>query len=110
VYLFLYLLQWAKISQGLSQQRWPYCHTCRFLLCFTADEFTGTIPEVYADMKQLLSIELHYNMLTGTVPDRYWYADNLQVLNLGSNFLSGTISTEVGRLNQTKGLFLFDNR
>lgn len=61
-------------------------------------------------MKQLVSIELHFNELTGTIPDVYLRANALQHLNLGGNFLTGTISTKVGKLNQVKGLFLMDNR
>jgi hypothetical protein len=61
-------------------------------------------------MKQLVSLELHFNYLTGTVPDVYWRANALQHLNLASNILSGTISTEVGTLKQMKGMFLFDNK
>lgn len=60
-------------------------------------------------MKQLISLELHYNMLTGTVPDVYWQANALQLLNFGSNALSGTISTQLGVLTQLKGFFLFEN-
>jgi len=78
-------------------------------IVFSHNEFTGTIPEVYADMKQL-GIQLHYNMLTGLIPDVYWRSNNLRYLNLASNFLTGTISQEVGRANQMKGLYLFDNR
>jgi hypothetical protein len=61
-------------------------------------------------MKQLVSLELHYNMLTGTVPDVFWQANALQLLNVGSNLLSGTISTQLGMLTQMKGFFLFQNK
>ena len=73
----------------------------------TLDSSPAQIPEIYADMKQLISLELHYNMLTGTVPDVYWQANALQLLNVGSNLLSGTISTQLGVLTQLKGFFLF---
>lgn len=78
-------------------------------LC-TPQQFSGKIPEIYADMKQLVSLELHYNMLTGTVPDVFWQANALQLLNVGSNLLSGTISTQLGMLTQMKGFFLFQNK
>ena len=75
------------------------------------NEFTGTIPEVYATMKQLINIELHFNYLTGTIPDVYWNANALQRLNFGGNvLLTGSISSDVGNLNQMKGLFFFDNK
>jgi hypothetical protein len=61
-------------------------------------------------MEQLISLELHYNVLTGTVPDIYWQASALQLLNVGSNLLSGTISTQLGIMTQMKGFFLFENK
>jgi hypothetical protein len=61
-------------------------------------------------MEQLISLELHYNVLTGTVPDIYWQASALQILNVGSNLLSGTISTQLGIMTQMKGFFLFENK
>jgi hypothetical protein len=60
-------------------------------------------------MEQLISLELHYNVLTGTVPDIYWQASALQLLNVGSNLLSGTLSTQLGIMTQMKGFFLFEN-
>jgi hypothetical protein len=72
-------------------------------------QFTGTIPEVYAEMNQLSSFELQYNWLAGTVPDVYWKSSTLQLVNVGSNLLTGTISTLVGMMNQLKGLGLFEN-
>jgi hypothetical protein len=61
-------------------------------------------------MEQLISLELHYNVLTGTVPDIYWQASALQILNVGSNLLSGTIGTQLGIMTQMKGFFLFKNK
>ena len=61
-------------------------------------------------MEQLISLELHYNVLTGTVPDIYWQASALQLLNVGNNLLSGTISTQLGIMTQMKGFFLFENK
>jgi hypothetical protein len=73
---------------------------------------TGKLPEIYAEMKQLIALEVHENLLTGTLPDIYFSAEGfngLQVLNVGGNMLEGTVSSDLGNLKILKGLHLFEN-
>lgn len=80
------------------------------------NEFTGTIPEVYRSMSNLMNLDLNNNMLTGTISaniDLFFRADKLQNLNFGGNLFSGSIGQiEVALLSalpELKGFYIFDN-
>jgi hypothetical protein len=72
------------------------------------NEFYGTIPPEYGEIKHLLNFEVHYNSLTGTLPS--WpKAKNIQLFNIGSNAITGTLPSDIKNLSNLMGLFFFEN-
>lgn len=61
-------------------------------------------------MKHLIHIELHRNEFTGSLPPSWSNIRNLQLLNLSQNSLTGQLPKEVGNFRNIKGLFLFKNQ
>lgn len=74
-----------------------------------AQNLTGSIPPVLAELRELRILLLWRNALTGSIPPELGQLVHLEDLNLGTNQLSGGIPPELGQLVNLKNLDLWQN-
>ncbi|KAM4113359.1 hypothetical protein ACJW30_05G215000 [Castanea mollissima] len=60
--------------------------------------FSGSIPETFLNMSELLTLDISDNKLSGSIPSAISKTSNLRILLLGGNHLSGNISTQLCQL------------
>lgn len=56
------------------------------------NQLTGTISDVFANLKNLTSLDLSFNNLTGTLPQSFSSLSSLSTLHLQNNMLSGNLN------------------
>ena len=62
------------------------------------NNFSGSIPEPFLNMSELLTLDISDNKLSGSIPSAISKTSNLRILLLGGNHLSGNISTQLCQL------------
>jgi hypothetical protein len=73
------------------------------------NNFHGSIPQGYGEIKHLLNLEIHYNQLTGTLPNDWSKAQNVQLFNIAANEITGTLPSDIKNLSNLKGIFFYEN-
>ncbi|NLR10538.1 MULTISPECIES: hypothetical protein [Lactobacillaceae] len=74
------------------------------------NQLTGTIPDSYGDLPDLIDFQLDHNQLSGTLPAALGQAKNLSAIYLNNNHLSGTIPTNWSDLQSLTTLDLAENQ
>ncbi|XLT56083.1 hypothetical protein HN873_048687 [Arachis hypogaea] len=64
-------------------------------LTMNNNKFSGEIPAIIGDLRQLSELDLAYNMLNGNIPSAIGNCTRLQILDVSSNNLSGIIPSQV---------------
>jgi len=83
--------------------------TLQYFIAYN-NRITGSIPNTFANLSNLLELSLSGNNLSGKIPTTITAMNNLQELNLSNNSLSGTILTEISRLTSLVELHLDGNK
>jgi hypothetical protein len=81
-------------------------------IILTAGELKGAIPsEAFAQMTNLVKIDLQYNEFSGTFPMAGFgfLEEKIQHINLSYNSLTGSISEDIGRLQDLNVLLVSGN-
>jgi hypothetical protein len=89
-----------------------YGHTLGLLklIDFSSNRLIGEIPEGFASLKGLGSLNLSSNKLNGTIIPNIGQMNNLEVLDLSENNLSGKIPTSLSNLTFLNVLDLSKNK
>mmetsp|Transcript_19455 Transcript_19455/g.38684 ORF Transcript_19455/g.38684 Transcript_19455/m.38684 type:complete len:455 (-) Transcript_19455:244-1608(-) len=76
----------------------------------TKNSLSGTIPNTFGNLLNLLTIDLDKNNLEGTLPASIFALKKLEVLDIDSNLFSGTLSAAIGNLTSLISIQLHNNR
>ncbi|KAE8719178.1 Receptor-like protein kinase HAIKU2 [Hibiscus syriacus] len=79
-------------------------------LLLLQNNFTGTLPESYANCKSLVRLRVNNNSLSGTVPAGIWSLPNLSIIDLTMNRFEGPITGDIGNSKSLAQLFLANNQ
>lgn len=71
---------------------------------------TGTIPNSFANLSNLIELQIEDNQLTGSIPSFVGNLRNLNQILLYKNMLTGPIPTTFGNLNKMQWLILNNNQ
>lgn len=71
---------------------------------------TGTIPNSFANLSNLIELQIEDNQLTGNIPSFVGNLRNLNQILLYKNMLTGPIPTTFGNLNKMQWLILNNNQ
>jgi Leucine-rich repeat (LRR) protein len=73
-------------------------------------KITGTIPSSFANLSNLIELQIEDNQLTGNIPDFVGNLPNLNQILLYNNKLSGSIPSTFGNLKKVQYLILNNNQ
>jgi Leucine-rich repeat (LRR) protein len=88
--------QWTMITESASAPA-PCDEDGRFLnLSVFENNATGSLPHEIGFLRNLVSLELSFNMISGTIPTSVGFLSQLKSFSLKGNNLGGKIPSEVG--------------
>ncbi|KAF2320921.1 hypothetical protein GH714_031920 [Hevea brasiliensis] len=79
-------------------------------LSFTQNYLYGSIPQELGQLKDLVSLDLSFDILTGPIPSSLGDLPNLKSLSLTLNSFNGLIPKELGQLKDLVTLDLSNNK
>ncbi|KAM7489908.1 hypothetical protein LguiB_027392 [Lonicera macranthoides] len=104
IYVPSALVQWkGKVSKYKSIMGLLKC------IDFSSNKLVGQIPQEFASLEGLISLNLSRNNLTGPVIQKIGQIKMLEILDLSRNQLSGAIPVGLGNLNYLSVLDLSSN-
>nr|XP_051217979.1 receptor like protein 22-like [Lolium perenne] len=77
---------------------------------FSANAFTGSIPESMGELASLRGLNMSHNAFTGTIPPKLGHLTQLESLDLSSNQLHGAIPEVLASLNSLAWLNVSSNQ
>ncbi|KAM3262812.1 hypothetical protein ACQJBY_053123 [Aegilops geniculata] len=77
---------------------------------FSANAFTGSIPESVGELASLRGLNMSHNALTGTIPPQLSHLTQLESLDLSSNHLYGAIAEVLTSLTSLASLNVSNNQ
>ncbi|KAL5206639.1 hypothetical protein ABZP36_034848 [Zizania latifolia] len=89
-----------------SFNKHTFCHVTNITLA--KDNFTGELPPDFADLPNLIYLNLSRNLLHGGVPDQ-WAQMKLQILSLMANRLSGPFPMVLTKITTLTNLSIEGN-
>jgi Leucine-rich repeat (LRR) protein len=74
-----------------------------FYLSVPFNNFTGSIPEIFAAEHPVLSLcDLSHNQITGVIPTSIGSFQNLNTLTMSDNFLKGNLPTQLANISSLR--------
>jgi Leucine-rich repeat (LRR) protein len=82
----------------------------RYMRLGGSGKITGTIPSSFANLSNLIELQIEDNQLTGNIPDFVGNLPNLYQILLYNNKLSGPLPSTFGNLKKVQFLILNNNQ
>ncbi|XP_075666070.1 receptor-like protein 14 [Castanea sativa] len=92
-------VEFLDLSHNLLHGSLPLWSSTRLKhLLLEENIFSGSIPEHFLNMSELLTLDISDNKLSGSIPSAFSKTSYIRILLLGGNHLSGNISTQLCQL------------
>ncbi|KAM4113371.1 hypothetical protein ACJW30_05G216100 [Castanea mollissima] len=92
-------VEFLDLSHNLLHGSLPLWSSTRLKhLLLEENIFSGSIPEHFLNMSELLTLDISDNKLSGNIPSAFSKTSYIRILLLGGNHLSGNISTQLCQL------------
>jgi Leucine-rich repeat (LRR) protein len=82
----------------------------RYMRLGGSGKITGTIPSSFANLSNLIELQIEDNQLTGNIPDFVGNLPNLNQILLYNNKLTGSLPSTFGNLQKLQNLILNNNQ